>query len=360
MGLLTETLEVKINTNTYKHYEDLGYEIPRHYNEKKKKWVLSIGERITVKATDLYENSGEKVDCQCDNCKKIMHTTYQNYTQRILSDKFLCKSCYHKICLTGENHPMWNDNLTDEDRIIGRNYPEYKEFIKKVLIRDNYTCFNCGIETHHRIAVHHLDGYDWCEEKRIDETNAVCLCQNCHSNFHAHYGMGNNTKEQFEEWIGYSIETLNKYDGKLSPAREVVCLEDEKIYASCLEASRFYHVDSHQINFCCNQKGGYLSVQGLHFMWLQEYQTLTDEEIKLRMLRIPKKWRSVICITTNKVFKSASEAARFYNMKRGNDKILKVCNKERKSAGHDPITNEKLVWKYYDLVEDKILEEWVS
>lgn len=60
------------------------------------------------------------------------------------------------------------------------------------------------------------------------------------------------------------------------------------------------------------------------------------------------------------MFKSASEAARFYNMKRGNDKILKVCNKERSSAGHDPITNEKLVWKYYDLVEDKILEEWVS
>lgn len=43
MGLLTETLEVKINTNTYKHYEDLGYEIPKHYDLAEEKileeWV---------------------------------------------------------------------------------------------------------------------------------------------------------------------------------------------------------------------------------------------------------------------------------------------------------------------------------
>ena len=39
MGLLTETVEIKINNRTYKHFEDLGYEIPRHYNDKKKKMV---------------------------------------------------------------------------------------------------------------------------------------------------------------------------------------------------------------------------------------------------------------------------------------------------------------------------------
>ena len=37
MGLLTETVEIKINNRTYKHFEDIGNEIQRHYNSKRKK-----------------------------------------------------------------------------------------------------------------------------------------------------------------------------------------------------------------------------------------------------------------------------------------------------------------------------------
>ena len=55
MGLLTETVEIKINNRTYKHFEDLGYEIPRHYNGKKKKWLITTGATITVKVSDLYK-----------------------------------------------------------------------------------------------------------------------------------------------------------------------------------------------------------------------------------------------------------------------------------------------------------------
>ena len=47
---------------------------------------------------------------------------------------------------------------------------------------------------------HHLDGYDWCKERRIDINNGVCLCENCHKEFHKIYGYGNNTKEQYIEF----------------------------------------------------------------------------------------------------------------------------------------------------------------
>ena len=49
-----------------------------------------------------------------------------------------------------------------------------------MLLRDKYTCKCCG----HRggtLEVHHLNGYNWFVEGRTDETNAVVLCQNCHT-----------------------------------------------------------------------------------------------------------------------------------------------------------------------------------
>jgi hypothetical protein len=69
-----------------------------------------------------------------------------------------------------------------------------------ILNRDNYTC-QCCHKRGGNINAHHLDGYDWCKEKRTDVNNAVTLCQDCHSDFHHQYGYGGNTKEQFEEWI---------------------------------------------------------------------------------------------------------------------------------------------------------------
>ena len=69
-----------------------------------------------------------------------------------------------------------------------------------VFKRDNYTCRCCGKDTHNNVS-HHLDGYNWCIEKRLDVDNGVTLCESCHKEFHSIYGYGNNTKEQFEEWI---------------------------------------------------------------------------------------------------------------------------------------------------------------
>ena len=355
MGLITETIDIKTNNGTYQYFEKLGYKIPKHYNEKKKKWAISTGETFTVNVKDLPKGSGIKIKCKCDNCNKTYELKYYQYAKHNFSKGFYCKNCSHKIILSGENHPNWNDNLTYEDRMIGRNYPAYKEFIKKVLIRDNYTCYRCGDNSHANKNVHHLDGYDWCIEKRTDETNAVCLCRQCHSNFHAYYGMGNNTKLQFQEWIGKDIKNFNKYDGKISPAREVICLEDKNVLKSCLEASRYYKCDEHQINFCCNRKNGYCSVKGLHFMWNDIYQNLSESEIEEYILSLkPKNQKSIICITTNKVFDNASIAANFYNMKRGNDKILKVCKGLRRSAGKESDTGLSLVWRFYNPMTKEI------
>ena len=82
------------------------------------------------------------------------------------------------------------------------------------------------------MEVHHRDGYDWCKEKRTDDTNGIIMCSTCHKSFHMTYGYGGNTKKQFEQWLGYTIELLEKCDGELLTTRKVYCLEDDRIYES--------------------------------------------------------------------------------------------------------------------------------
>lgn len=65
--------------------------------------------------------------------------------------------------------------------------------------RDHFTCIICeqrGIELHS----HHLNSWDVYIDERFDLDNGVCLCRQCHENFHEIYGKGNNTSVQFEEY----------------------------------------------------------------------------------------------------------------------------------------------------------------
>lgn len=54
--------------------------------------------------------------------------------------------------------------------------------------------------------------------------------------------------------------------------------------------------------------------------------------------------KAIICLTTNRVFESQSAAARYYGVQQSN--ISKCLKGERKSAGVDPDTGEKLFWEF--------------
>ena len=184
---------------------------------------------------------GGDVYCKCDYCKKDIHMKKYEYNN--LKHHFCNKECYvkwlseqesfmkgkhhsletknklskirkdkiakgeikpwnkGKKCpqLTRENNPNWNPNLTDEERVIKRKYKEYEYWRTEVFKKYNYTC-QLSHQKGGQLVVHHLNGYGFNKEQRLDINNGIVITKELHILFHKLYGNKNNTKEQFEEF----------------------------------------------------------------------------------------------------------------------------------------------------------------
>ena len=148
MGLISKEIEITLSSKNIKYYENLGYEIPRYYNKRKKTMCVKRGTKIKVIVKDLPIGSHIKVKVKCDYCGNEYELKYQNYVRHNHDGKIYCKICSSTVltskekngmfgvCRYGKNNPNYNPNKTDEEREQGRCYPEYTEFIKKVL-KDN-------------------------------------------------------------------------------------------------------------------------------------------------------------------------------------------------------------------------------
>lgn len=103
-----------------------------------------------------------------------------------------------------ENSPNWKGGV-EYSRVERATY-EYVQWRKSVFIRDQYRCQCCGAkngETGHAVELnaHHIQNWRDYEELRYDTDNGICLCSDCHTNFHRKYGKRNNTMQQLEEFL---------------------------------------------------------------------------------------------------------------------------------------------------------------
>jgi 5-methylcytosine-specific restriction endonuclease McrA len=139
---------------------------------------------------------------------KYIANTYLN--SKIARDK-LRKTMqtvdYRKKCRLpklGENNPNYNPNLSEEERnqmYKDKRDDRYWYWRRKVYERDHFTCQITGIKKSGDLVAHHLNSYNLDKENRFNVDNGITILKEIHKLFHHYYGYGNNTKEQFKEFI---------------------------------------------------------------------------------------------------------------------------------------------------------------
>lgn len=159
--------------------------------------------RLTVVDYGYSDKESYYWKCQCE-CGNVVYIRATSLTQ----EQTKSCGCLNKDTIAEigrqqkrELNPRWNSELTEEERIKGRNIEGYTEWTIAVKRKCGFVCDCCGVKGNGKNLIsHHLDGYNWCKEKRTDVENGVCLCVDCHNEFHSKYGKGNNTKEQYIEF----------------------------------------------------------------------------------------------------------------------------------------------------------------
>ena len=73
----------------------------------------------------------------------------------------------------------------DESKIVSRSDSSYLSWRTSVLKRDKI-CQCCG--SSHDLEVHHIFAYKTYPHLRIDVSNGIVLCKDCHNKYHARYG----------------------------------------------------------------------------------------------------------------------------------------------------------------------------
>ena len=153
-----------------------------------------------------YRDSKEEVDCViCGKKHKRGHTDENGEP--------ICKTCYDSIKLK-ELYDSLPDgkkpSVEHLDRILGsfkkreiecwntgKSY--FLDFICVVNERANGIC-ELSDKKSSNLEVHHLNGYNWDIDGRVDPNNAICIDKAVHKAFHRIYGYGDNTMEQWLEF----------------------------------------------------------------------------------------------------------------------------------------------------------------
>ena len=251
-----------ITINLYKnikYYEDLGYEIP-----KNSKGQVPRGSTILIKTLDLPRSSSLSIPCICDECGISFSVQFKNLIKTFNKyNKTYCKNCIQK----GIRNPSWKDGSQIKEQRLDKGFRE------KVLKRDNYLCQKCGAVAN---IAHHLNGYNWDIENRTNVSNGASLCYSCHTNFHNLYGYGNNTKQQYLEWLKSDNDNLIQKTRQNNNCSLVYCFETNEV-KTAFDFAKELQCRPNCIWNCCNLRQK--STHGRHFLYKNKYDTMSQKDI---------------------------------------------------------------------------------
>lgn len=193
-------LEKPLEEFNYRSYK--GEKKPYSYCKECERKIDTDRYQHTCSECGKEYKSGSKANLTCKAChnNKIGKIGRENLIKKN-KNQFGSNNHMYGISRLGENNPNYNPEKTDEERTQTRIIAGYKDWRNSVYERDSYTCQCCGDRTGGNLIAHHLDGYNWCKEKRLEVENGITLCKVCHHKFHMIHGFRDNTKEQYESFI---------------------------------------------------------------------------------------------------------------------------------------------------------------
>jgi len=155
---------------------------------------LSLTESLGLTVLSEYVSASERVSL-IGTCGHPFEAS-PNKLQR--KKNGLCSRCAKHP--TGEDHPRWNPDLTEEDRLsgwYGRGGP-FHSWSEEVLRSADWTCDITG-ERGIELEAHHLSGWAGNPEKRFELQNGVAIAKDLHTLFHSrfYFGKVDNTPEQY-------------------------------------------------------------------------------------------------------------------------------------------------------------------
>jgi hypothetical protein len=180
------------------NYKSIGTGCPKCANKAHTKEELT--QRLIdggFKPLEEVSKADEKVKCECLVCG------HQQLTSPVLMLKKVGYGCSGCSTAKGVDHYAYDPTISNETRAEWkRKHHDHRviKWSKQVKELADYTCDCCGIRGGVTLHSHHLESWNSNEELRLELGNGVCLCKDCHWDFHRTYGVGNNTKVQYLEF----------------------------------------------------------------------------------------------------------------------------------------------------------------
>ena len=157
----------------------------KYSNYKKRKYCSNKCKMkmLAELSTGKKAHNNIQVPRECMVCHKM------SMVSPCLKDRPFCdRKCMAKWMSQnkrGKNHWHWMGGITEKSsrEVL---YPGYKEWRKKVYIRDRFRCVLCGDNNNGELQAHHIKPVSSYRELILDISNGLTLCKKCHQE--VHYG----------------------------------------------------------------------------------------------------------------------------------------------------------------------------
>jgi len=95
---------------------------------------------------------------------------------------FCSRKCANSTYPKGDKAPGWRGGVTSPNMLIRRS-ERMKQWRIAVFVRDQYTCFFCGV-IGGNLHAHHIKSFSKFPELRFELNNGITLCKICHRKVH--------------------------------------------------------------------------------------------------------------------------------------------------------------------------------